>query len=400
MSSNIRTLGEACVAVVDCEHKTAPIDPDGDAWAVGTPALVDGRIDFAQARRISDDTYLEWTRRLVPREDDLILAREAPVGPVGLVPAGVRVALGQRTVLLRPDPRVVVSRYLHALMGSPRMQRALASKAEGSTVVHLNVPDVRGLPLPPLPPLAEQRAIADILGALGDKIESNRRVVAAARTLAITSLSDVAVVGAIVRVRDIAEVRKGLSYKGSGLLPGNASLPMVNLGNFGRDGWLNRTALKPYSGDYQERHLVHGGDLVVANTDLTQQRAILGRPALIPHDLTLALFTHHVYAVHAKEPSLTVGIWAALNGDAFRERAEGFATGTTVAGLPRDALMDFGFQVPSAAALRTATAILRIAWAAEVESQTLAAFRDALVPELLSGRLRTPAAREQLEAMV
>lgn len=166
-------IDEVCSSVVDCEHKTVPEDMHGSAWAVGTPAMNDGQIDFSRAKRISDDTYDLWTRRAIPVEGDLILAREAPVGPVVRVPASPRVALGQRTVLLRPRPDVIDSRYLHFLLMSSDMQHRMHSKSEGSTVRHLNVEDVRALPLPALPPLVEQRAIVGVLGALDDKIQSN-----------------------------------------------------------------------------------------------------------------------------------------------------------------------------------------------------------------------------------
>jgi len=182
MTSGVATprLGDVSLAIVDCEHRTAPEDPDGTAWVVGTPALAWGSIDFAQARRVSESTYADWTRRMAPAVGDIILAREAPVGPAALVPPGMRVALGQRTVLIRPDPNAVEPRYLHAVLTSPRMQTAMKAKAEGSTVPHLNVAEVRDLGLPLLPSLVEQRAIAGILGALDDKIESNRRLVDAA----------------------------------------------------------------------------------------------------------------------------------------------------------------------------------------------------------------------------
>lgn len=43
--------------------------------------------------------------------------------------------------------------------------------------------------------------------------------------------------------------------------------------------------------------------------------------------------------------------------------------------------------------------VLRRADRATRESRTLAALRDALLPELLSGRLRVPEARERVEAV-
>jgi type I restriction enzyme S subunit len=152
-------LGEICIDIVDCEHKTVPIDESGIAWAVGTRAMSGGQIDFSKAKPISSATYAEWTRRMVPKLGDLILAREAPVGPVVQVPDAPKVALGQRTVLIRPDSNVVFTPYLHYLLISEPIQRSMHSKSEGSVVSHLNVKDVRLLSLPMLPSLDEQKQI-------------------------------------------------------------------------------------------------------------------------------------------------------------------------------------------------------------------------------------------------
>lgn len=159
------TLESVCT-VVDCEHKTAPEDRSGPAWSIGTPALRLGRIDFDAAKAISLETWVAWTRRLQPKAGDLILAREAPVGAVALVPAEKRVALGQRTVLLRVKPEQVEPAYLHAILRGSVVQETLHALARGLTVPHLNVADVRTLRLPPLPPVSEQREQIKALEAL------------------------------------------------------------------------------------------------------------------------------------------------------------------------------------------------------------------------------------------
>src|SRR4051794_16594609 len=82
----IVTLADVCSNIVDCAHKTAPIDPDGKYFAVGTPAMRGNRIDYREARPISEATFDAWTTRLRPQEGDLLLAREAPVGPVVQIP--------------------------------------------------------------------------------------------------------------------------------------------------------------------------------------------------------------------------------------------------------------------------------------------------------------------------
>jgi type I restriction enzyme S subunit len=90
----------------------------------------DHRINYAEARRISRETFEAWTRRLSPRAGDLLFAREAPVGPVVRLPDVANVAPGQRTVLLRPDPDVVDSKFLYYALTAPAAQAGLLVKAE------------------------------------------------------------------------------------------------------------------------------------------------------------------------------------------------------------------------------------------------------------------------------
>jgi len=168
-------LNDLCVAIVDCEHKTAPIAPMGFP-SIRTSNIKNGRIDFENANRVSPETYAGWTQRMEPQPGDLILAREAPVGEVGLIPPGHRACLGQRTVLIRPNPELLDSRYLLYLLLTPKMRHEMGVRASGSTVAHLNMSDIRQLELPEVPPLDEQQAIASVLGSLDDKIELNRRL--------------------------------------------------------------------------------------------------------------------------------------------------------------------------------------------------------------------------------
>lgn len=172
--------------IVDCEHKTVPamVGAECYGFAVGTPALRSNQVDYSQSKPVSEDVFNLWTRRAVPTLGDLILAREAPVGGVARVDGRHRVCLGQRTVLIRCDAALVDTAWLYYyLVGTPA-QAWMRTRSEGSTVVHLNVSDVRQIPVHPLPPLPEQRRIAGVLGALDDLIDTNQRLVANCRELA------------------------------------------------------------------------------------------------------------------------------------------------------------------------------------------------------------------------
>lgn len=161
--------------IVDCEHKTAPAAKPGEefGYSVGTPTIRNGRIDYATAKRVSRQTFAAWSRRAVLCEGDLILAREAPVGQVGLVDSSLPTCLGQRTVLVRPASDKIVSRYLHGYLLGRDAQAWMADRSAGSTVAHINVADVREIPVV-VPPLEEQRRIALILSSFDDLIETDR----------------------------------------------------------------------------------------------------------------------------------------------------------------------------------------------------------------------------------
>ena len=98
--------------LVDCEHKTAPIVPDSDFYSVRTANISQGKIDYQNCNRVSEETYLAWTKRSIPANGDIILAREAPVGEVGFVKKNFKVCLGQRTVLIRVNSKNVDNRFL------------------------------------------------------------------------------------------------------------------------------------------------------------------------------------------------------------------------------------------------------------------------------------------------
>ena len=169
-------LSNLCVEIVDCEHKTAPKSTDGTGYPlIRTTDIGRGRLDLTNVHRIDAAAYEQWTRRAVPQPGDLILAREAPVGNVALVTPGLQPVLGQRTVLIRPDEEKVDARFLTYRLLAHDIQHWMRGVANGATVPHLNMEDIRALPVPDLPSLRAQRGIGAALSAIDNLIENNRR---------------------------------------------------------------------------------------------------------------------------------------------------------------------------------------------------------------------------------
>ncbi|MBM7458156.1 restriction endonuclease subunit S [Rhodococcus coprophilus] len=366
-------LYEACDYIVDCEHRTAPIDESGDFFAVGTPAMRDGVIDFSQARRISKETFMKWTRRLAPRHGDLLFAREAPVGPLVRIPIEENVAPGQRTVLMRPNPEVVNSTFLFYLLGSPVVQRRVLERAAGSTVAHLNVADIRAFELPPLPGLETQCAIAEVLGALDDKIAANRKLATTADALA-TSLF-----ARLDNVNSPAELMgEVLSLEYGKALPASQRVHGLSAvyGSGGVVGSHNESLLE--------------GPAVIVGRKGTIGAVHWSNGPCFPIDTTFFVrpnservtLEYCYYLLRSLD-------WADFNSD------------SAVPGLNRSQALKRKVLMPSIREIERFTSdvqpLLKLQESVDSESMSLVAMRDTLLPPLMSGELRVRDAERVVE---
>lgn len=133
-----------------------------------------------------DDSQAAELRNVVVKEDDVLLnitgdsvARCCQVS-ADVLPARVN----QHVVIIRPEPEALDARFLRYVLVSHEYQsRLLALASAGATRPALTKSMIEELDILS-PPLAEQKAIAAVLGALDDKIELNRRMNATLEAMA------------------------------------------------------------------------------------------------------------------------------------------------------------------------------------------------------------------------
>jgi type I restriction enzyme S subunit len=425
-------------SIIDYRGKTPEKSTSGIPL-VTAKVIKGGRIETPN-EFIAPEAYDEWMRRGIPEAGDVVITTEAPLGEIAQLPKA-KVALAQRVITLRGKRDAVDNTYLKYLLLSKPFQEDLQARATGTTVVGIKQSVLRKIGLT-FPGLSQQKAVAHILGTLDDKIELNRKanetLEAMARALfkswfvdfdpvraksegRPTGLPDVigdlfpdsfeeSELGEVPRgwrvspLGELLDVDKGVSYKGD-FLSDAEGLPMVNLGCFAGGGAFRHEKMKFYTGDYRERHMAKAEDLLIANTDMTQNRIILGAPVIIPpwrgHEKFL--FSHHVFAVRFKREKnvLASFIYFTLLRPTFRQVAAGHATGTTVLALPRDGITDYQAVLPPNSILICFTRQVDALWGkcqmAAEENTLLARMRDTLLPKLVSGELRIPEAERLLE---
>ncbi|SDB80289.1 Restriction endonuclease S subunit [Raineyella antarctica] len=229
----------------------------------------------------------------------------------------------------------------------------------------------------PVPPVREQVAIMDVLGALDDKISTNRAVVASAcamvQAICRTSATDE------VELGEVARLMKASVKPASLASVAHFSLPVF-------DG--------------------NGLPEVVQGKSILSNKQLLSRPCVLLSKLNPRIPRVWDVPVLPEQPALasteflmlepksipTGVLWGLLIQPEVQRELEGLARGTTGSHQrvkPEDAMR---LSVPDPAALgdqaiSLVDALSQRIWQAKLESRTLAALRDTLLPALMSGRL-------------
>ncbi len=121
-----------------------------------------GFVSLEHEEYIDEGLFSEWMNRGLPKKDDILFTTEAPLGNVAMFPDGGPYALGQRIVTLRAGPKAS-SEFLFQFLISEIGQDRVFQKASGSTALGIKSRELQKVFIL-LPPLAEQKRIAEILG--------------------------------------------------------------------------------------------------------------------------------------------------------------------------------------------------------------------------------------------
>lgn len=325
---------------------------------------------------------------------DILLTTKGTIGRVAVMPVTEEpVVYSPQLCYFRViDQAVINPQFLRYWFNSQEFWDQASYRMNNTDMAaYINMADIRSLKIT-LPSITDQQAIAEVLGALDEKIAANTKLAASIPALLQSTFRSIVTHSEMkVPFGDLATVTKGVSYKSVDLEPSPTAL--VTLKSFVRTGGYSSRGLKEYSGPHKPTQVVSSGELVVAQTDLTQAAEVVGRAVRVPNSsphssLVASLDVAIVRPVQDIPTEYLLGIMLA---GPFREHCKANTSGTTVLHLRRNAIESF--QAPLAPPIMqhqyatVARPILDTIDSLEVESTRLAALRDTLLPQLVSGRL-------------
>jgi type I restriction enzyme S subunit len=421
------------VAIEEIAQKVA-MGPFGSSIKVET--FRDGGIPVISGQhlrtsRLQDVAYnfisLEHAEKLANANvirGDVVFTHAGNIGQVAYIPEHSRYeryVISQRQFYVRPDPRRLIPEYLAYYFESPAGRHQLLANASSSGVPSIAQPVsyLRKVRIP-LPPLAEQRRIARILGTLDDKIELNRRMnetmEATVRTLFNSWFVD------FDPVRAKSDGRNpGLPAHLADLFPD--SFEDSELGEIPR-GWkvgqLDNVAEHPRRGiqpnaiaasspyialEHMPKRCIALSEWGVADgvgsnkSEFRRGEILFGKLRPYFHKVGVApvdgVCSTDIVVVTPRVEDWFGFVLGHVSSDAFVEHTNAGSTGTK---MPRTSWGDmarYPVVLPSDAVARAFTGQIR-PWITRVlaaihESRNISNLRDALLPKLVSGELSVDA---------
>ena len=384
------TIDQATSLIIDHRGKTPK--KLGADWTISGHRVISAqnikgsRIDENDHHYVDSRTYEKWMK--VPlAAGDTLLTSEAPLGEVAYLQYDVDWVLGQRLYALRTEPSLAVGRFLFYALQSPLVRNDLESRATGTTVFGISQVELRKVQIP-CPPIAEQRRIAEVLGALDDKIESNLRVRNLCRDLGGNLVADTVRSAPSTQLEHYAaSISRGVTpqyYKDEDTSP-----VLVLNQKCIRDGWVTPELARLMTPRAREKSqaIARLDDLLVNSTG----QGTLGRVARWDSDDPIYVDSH-VTVVKA-DPRRIYPVLMPYLVFPLQDEIEHMATGSTgqtelspsrLAQL-NVPLLSLEEQRPLSARL---VALEAQAHYCQVQSLKLTELRDTLLPELMSGRMR------------
>lgn len=395
----------------------------------------DGSVLFETAERINDEA-LGRIRKGIGKPGDILFSHKGTVGKLALLPLNAPpfVCSPQTTFWRCLDDTQLDRRFLHCFMRSSEFQdQWFARKGETDMADYVSLTAQRQLVVA-IPPIAEQRAISDIVGALDDKIELNRQMNATLEGMARALFKSWFVDFDPVTAKAASRQPFGMSGDIAALFPDSFDVsPIGPLPT----GWCSSTigeAVKVVGGttpSTKEPRFWEGGsihwctprdmsrlaDPVVLDTDrkitdaglarissgllpagsvLLSSRAPIGYLAIA--EVPLAVNQGFIAMICEQQlPNHYVLRWTEESMDEILSRAGG----TTFAEISKKSFRPIPVIVPSRPVLDAFVAKAG-KWHEQVasnvrESAILAKTRDAVLPQLLSGEIRLCDAEKLVE---
>ena len=168
--------------VTDGPHETPEFLDDGIPF-VSAEAVKNFQLDFSKKRGfISPQDHAKYSKKYKPKRGDIYIVKSgATTGNVAVVETDEEFNIWSPLAAIRPNPKKALTRFVYFFMRSRHFFQAIATKWSFGTQQNIGMGVIENIRIT-LPPLDEQKAIADYLdeqtAVINQFLTNKRRLIA------------------------------------------------------------------------------------------------------------------------------------------------------------------------------------------------------------------------------
>ena len=164
--------------VIDSLHQT-PTFSDTGLPMVRVTDVKGGILNLSNTVKVSEKVFSEYTKKYTPKKHDIIFSRVGSYGISSYVNSNEPFCIGQNTVITESNDSAV-SKYIFNVLKSTYVKRQIERTVDGSSHKTVSLKVIRALDIP-VPPLPEQRKIAQILSTWDRGIATTEKLIDASK---------------------------------------------------------------------------------------------------------------------------------------------------------------------------------------------------------------------------
>jgi len=388
--------------IVDNRGKTVPTSDNGRKLIATNCVRNDTLYPvYEKVRYLSDETYKTWFRSH-PIPGDILFVNKGTPGRVCMVPDPVDFCIAQDMIAFRTNKRMY-NKFLFAVLRSPEIQMQIYNTNVGDVIPHFKKSFLDQL-LIPEPDMETQKEIGDIYFSLSNKIELNNKINAnlEAQAQAIfkswfvdfepfqdgefvdSELGKIPKGWKIKPLTDIAQYLNGLAMQKYRPKEDEKGIPVLKIKELRQGKCDDSSELCSYN--LKPEYIVNDGDVIFSWSGSLMVDIWCGGKCGL---------NQHLFKVTSNEyDKWFYYFWTKHHLEKFVAIAAGKAT--TMGHIKRNDMESALVLVPGKNIYDQLNSILNPMIDQivknKVQSRTLAAIRDTLLPKLMSGETEVPLA--------
>jgi type I restriction enzyme, S subunit len=386
--------------ITDGEHVTPQRTTHG-YYLLSARNVLNGKIDISDVDYVGAKEYRRIRQRCAPEAGDILISCSGSIGRIAVVPVRFECVLVRSAALVKINQAKVDSLFIQYWLQADHAQEQISYSVNQGAQPNLFLNHIERLKCP-IPPLAEQRAIAEALSDADALIESLEQLIAKKRAVKQGAMQDL-LIGKrrlpgfegeweVKHLGDLGSTYGGLTGKSKSDF-GSGNSHYITFMNIMSNVVIDCTLfelVKVLSTESQNR--VIKGDLFFNGSSETPEE--VGMCAFLTEDVQNVYLNSFCFGFRLYEGTKAEGLYLAyfFRSREGRELLKSLAQGAIRYNLSKTALLKVAFPLPPASEQTAIAAALSDmdAEIAALEAKLAKAHqvKQGMMQELLTGRIR------------